>query len=476
MDSRLPFDADVLARTPREVLAFLTQLLERVEKLEAENKELRERLNLNSTNSSLPPSSGFVAQKRRPPTGPSGRRRGGQPGHPQRVRPLVPPERLAETIEHKPDACRRCGHELTGVDAEPIRHQVAELPPIEPTVVEHRLHRRTCRKCGTRTTATLPADVPRGAFGPRLQAVLALLSGGYRIGKRGVRQLAGDLFGLNISLGMVAKLERHTAAALDAPLAELREHVRTQHVNIDETSWREDGQKAWLWVVVTSLVTVFTIARSRAAEVAQALLGRAFGRVATCDRFRGYLWIERCQLCWAHLRRDFQAMIDRGGPAKTIGEELLQHSDQLFEWWHRVRDDSLARSTLQRYLIPFRRLFLDVLERGAACRCAKTASTCRDLLDDEFSLWTFIRTDGVQPTNNAAERALRHAVLWRKSSGGTDSEAGSRFAERLLSVIATCRLQGRHVLNTLVACLKAHQAGNTAPSLLPTTCPSPLAA
>jgi transposase len=472
MDSRLPFDADVLARTPPEVLAFLVQLLDRIEKLERENAELRERLKRDSTNSSRPPSSGFVGQKRRPPVAPSGRRRGGQPGHARCVRPLVAPERLAETIDYKPDACRRCGHELTGNDPEPLRHQVAELPSIEPTVIEHRLHRLTCPQCRTRTTATLPSGVPAGAFGPRLQAVLALLSGGYRIGKRGVRQLAGDLFGLSLSLGMVAKLERQTAEALQAPMDELCGYIRTQHANIDETSWRESGGKAWLWVVVAPLVTVFTIAGSRGAAVARLLLGPAYRFVATCDRYRGYLWIDRCQLCWAHLRRDFQAMIDRGGPGQKIGEALLEQADQLFEWWHRVRDDTLTRGTFQTYLTGLRRAVGGLLERGVGCGCAKTAATCRDLLADEPCLWTFARVEGVEPTNNAAERALRHAVLWRKSSGGTDSAAGSRFAERLLSVVATCRQQGRHVLTTLTACLTDQQA----PSLLPNPSAIPLAA
>jgi len=345
MDSRLPFDADVLARTPPEVLAFLVHVLDRLEKVERENAELRERLNRDSTNSSRPPSSGFVGQKRRPPVPPSGRRRGGQPGHARCVRPLVEPERLAETIDYKPDACRRCGHVLTGADPDPLRHQVAELPSIEPTVVEHRLHRLTCPQCGVRTAATLPAGVPPGAFGPRLQAVLALLSGGYRIGKRGVRQLASDLFGLSLSLGMVAKLERQTAEALQAPVDELHGYIRTQHANIDETGWREGRQRAWLWVVVAPLATVFTIARSRGAFVARLLLGPTYRFVATCDRYRGYLWIDRCQLCWAHLRRDFQAMIDRGGPGQKIGEALLEQADQLFEWWHRVRDDTRKLST-----------------------------------------------------------------------------------------------------------------------------------
>src|SRR5258708_4105367 len=425
MDSRLPFDADVLARTPPEVVRFLSQLLDRIEKLERDNRELRERLNQNALNSSRPPSSGLVGQKRRPPTPPSGRRRGGQPGHLPCVRPLVPPERLPDPLDPTPHACRGCGHALSGVAPEPLRHRVADLPPIEPTVVEHRRHRLTCPQCGTRTAAALPAGVPPGAFVPRLQAVLALLSGGYRIGKRGVRQLASDLFGLSLSLGMVAKLERQTAAALQEPVDELRRQVRTQHVNIDETGWRESGQRAWLGAGVTSLATVFTIARSRGSAVAQSLLGAGFRFVATCDRFRGYLWIDRCQLCWAHLRRDFQAMIDRGGRGKKVGEALLDHSDQLFEWWQRVRDGTLTRATLQNYVPDLPPDLPAPLPPPPPSPSPTTEPTCRDVLLDEACLWTFVRVPGVDPTNNTAGRALRHAAMWRKSSGGGAAPCGS---------------------------------------------------
>jgi transposase len=173
------------------------------------------------------------------------------------------------------------------------------------------------------------------------------------------------------------------------------------------------------------------------------------------------------QLCWAHLRRDFQAMIDRGGAAKPIGEALLDHADALFAWWRRVRDGTLARSTLQTYVGPLRAAFRHDLERGLGCGCAKTAGTCRELLADEKHLWTFVWRAGIEPTNNAAERALRHAVLWRKSSFGTDSAVGSRFVERLLTVVATCRQQGRDLFAYLTACHRAALNRQPLPSLLP---------
>jgi transposase len=268
--------------------------------------------------------------------------------------------------------------------------------------------------------------VPTGSCGPRLQAVLGLLAGGYRLGQRPLQQLARDLFGLPLSLGMIAKLRRQTAAVLEPPVAELREHVQqAEVVHIDETSWRQDKSKAWLWVALTPLVTVFTIAATRCSGVARQILGEVARRVVVSERFSSYGWIEVRQFCWAHLRRDFQAMIDRGGAAAEIGRRLLEHSNKLFHWWHRVRDGTMARSTLKGYTDPLRRAVRQDLRRGAGCACAQTAATCRELLEGEAHLWTFLRVPGVDPTNNAAERTLRHAVLWRKTSDGTEGESGS---------------------------------------------------
>jgi transposase len=235
------------------ILALVQQYEQRLQTLQQQVAQLTERLNQNSTNSSRPPSSDPPHVKRRPPTQSSGRKRGGQAGHARQQRPLVPPEQLKQAIPVKPSACRKCGESLHGEDPHPCRHQVAEIPPVQAEVTEYRLHRLTCTTCGTRTCASLPAGVPTGAFGPQLQALLAILAGGYRLGKRPIRQLAHDLFGLSISTGMVAKLEQSTAEALQQPMAELREYVRTQHANVDETSWREAMHKAWLWVVVRLL-------------------------------------------------------------------------------------------------------------------------------------------------------------------------------------------------------------------------------
>jgi transposase len=318
------------------------------------------------------------------------------------------------------------------------------------------------------TCATLPSGVPTGAFGPRLRAILSVLAGAYRLGKRPIRRLAADLLGLSLSTGMISRLERQAAAELEAPVEQLRQHVRDAvSAHIDETSWKQGRDKAWLWGVVTSFVTVFAIATSRGAEVARGLLGTDRRKVVISDRFKSYTWIKRRQLCWAHLKRDFQAMVDRGGESAEVGRLLLGHSERLFDWWHRVRDGTMARATLRSHVAILRFSFRDDLRRGVGCGCAKTAATCRELLAGETHLWTFVRVEGVEPTNNDAERVLRHGVIYRKLSGGTDSESGSRFVERMLTVVATCRQQEVNVLGYLTRCFQAHLNGQPVPSLLP---------
>jgi transposase len=449
-----------------EAQAAVTALVRSFERRVA---ELEERLNTNSTNSSKPPSSDPPSVKRRPPAPPSGKKRGGQPGHRHHPRALVPPEQLRQVIECKPPRCRWCGDDLHGDDPEPIRHQVAEVPPIRPVVDEYRLHRLKCPRCGTSTCAALPPGVPAGGFGPRLRAILSVLAGAYRLGKRPIQRLAFDLLGLSISAGMICRLERQGANELEAPVEGLREYVRgAASAHIDETSWKQGRDKAWLWVAVTKWVTVFAIATSRGAEVARDLLGSDRRKVVISDRFRSYGWIKRRQFCWAHLDRDFQAMVDRGGESAEVGRLLLGHSERLFDWWHRVRDGTMARATLRSRVDIMRFSFREDLRRGVSCGCAKTAGTCRELLAGETHLWTFVRVEGVEPTNNDAERALRHGVIYRKLSGGTDSESGSRFVERILTVVATCRQQEINVLDYLTRCYQAHLDSQPVPSLIPT--------
>ena len=448
----------------------MNSLKGRITELEQRVGDLEARLKLNSTNPSKPPSSDPIGFKRKPPTPPSDRKRGGQPGHPRAQRRLVPAEKVSTITECKPTDCRRCGHALAGDDPTPLVHQVAELPRIEPQVDEYRLHRLGCPRCGTTTCGTLPEGVPRGCFGPYLQAVLSTLAGGDRLSKRQVQQMAGDLFGLSIATGMVSKLERQSATVLEAPYNEVALGVHdTPAVSIDDTSWREDRRKAQLWVAVTALTTVFTIAAKRSAAVAKAILGSQPNQVVTSDRHSSLQWIDPAgrQICWSHLARDFQAMIDRGGAGEATGHALLRLSKRMFRWWHRLRDGTIDRHRFETIAARLRREVKVALEAGRSCGCVKTAATCFEILKVEEGLWTFARVEGIEPTNNASERALRQAVIWRRISGGTDSVDGSRFVERMLTVVATCRQQKRNVLDYLSTCFESHLRGQKVPSLVP---------
>src|SRR3954466_11332917 len=340
------------------ILALVDSLKGRIAELERRVGDLEARLKLNSTNSSKPPSSDPIGFKRKPPTPPSGRKRGGQPGHPRARRRLVPAEKVSTITECKPTDCRRCGHALAGDDPTPLVHQVAELPKIEPLVDEYRLHRLACPRCGITTCASLPAGVPPGGFGPYLQAVLSTLAGGYRLSKRQVQQIAGDLFGLSIATGMVSKLERLSATVLEAPYNEVATDVHdAPAVRIDDTSWREDRRKVQLWVAVTALTTVFTIAPKRSAAPAKAILGSKPNQVVTSDRHSSLEWIDPgwWQVCWSHLARDFQAMIDRGGAGEATGRALLRLSKRLFRWWHRLGDGTIDRQRFQTIATRLRR-------------------------------------------------------------------------------------------------------------------------
>jgi transposase len=483
MTNPLPIPDELWSKVPPDAQAAIAAVFlamhQRTHDLDTRVADLEARSKLNSTNSHKPPSSDFIGIKRKPPTAPTGKKRGGQPNHRQAHRALVPPENVRETFTCKPTTCRRCGQGLLGDDPQPWIHQVAELPKVEPIVDEYRLHRLVCSGCGETTCGTLPPGVPSGGFGPYLQAVLAVFAGAYRLSKRQIQQLSADLFGLSISTGMISKLERRSAEVLDAPYHEMAVSIHSaKAANIDETSWRQDRRKAWLWVTVTRIATVFTIASRRSGAVARAVLGSEPDQIVSSDRFGAYEWIAARwrQICWAHLRRDFQAMIDRDGDGKPIGERLLKLSHRLFHNWHRVRDGPLDWETFGRRMTRLRREVRQTLENGSRCRCAKTSATCFEILKVEEGLWTFARVPGIEPTNNAAERALRFAVIWRRISGGTDSERGSRFVERTLSVVATCRQQDRNVMEYLTSCFEAEHQGQSIPSLLPISLPKTNAA
>jgi transposase len=465
-------------RTLEDALALLVVVCAELATLRTENAQLRARvqelearLGQNSTNSSRPPSSDPPTTPPRPPASPTGRRRGGQPGHQPHQRVRVSSEQVDEIVAHWPTHCRRCQAPLAALAVgEPVRHQVTELPPVRAVVTEHQLQHVRCDACGTTTCAGLPLDVPAGAFGPRLQATVAVLSGRYRLSRREVVGVCTDVLGAPLAVGSVDHLCQATAAALAGPVAELGQAV--QHAaaaHADETSWREAGQRRWLWVVVTAVATVFALAPSRGRGVIQGLLGASFAGYLISDRWSAYTWLNpaRRQVCWAHLKRDFQKLVDYGGPGRAIGREALRLQAGLFGAWTDLRTDPQQRPRFVRRARQYQWRLRRVLERGQQCGCDKTANFCTALLKLWPALWTFVIVPGIEPTNNAAEQAIRPAVLWRKGSFGTQSAGGNAFVTRLLSVAATCKQHDRSLLAYLTAVCTAAQGGQPSPSLLP---------
>jgi transposase len=473
MDSQIPVPPELWERIPPEAQAYIRALENRVAVLEATVQELREQVQQTSRTSSRPPSSDPPqALGQRPRRGPTGRRPGGQPGHAGQARALLPGEEVDVVVPVKPERCHYCQHLLWGEDPQPQRHQVTEIPPVRPVVTEYQLHRLVCPACGEVTWADVPPGVPLGGFGPRVQAITALCTGAYHLSKRTTQRALEDLFGVQLGLGTIANLEQATVRAVADPVAEARTYVQQQSAAyLDETGWREGQQRAWLWTAVTACVTVFVIRLSRGGKVARELLGERFWGWLVTDRCSAYTWYPtwRRQVCWAHVLRDIEAMIEREGGSREIGEALRMQARQMFQWWHRVREGSLTHKTFANYMWPVRQEMERLLEAGQTCGVPKTEGTCRELFKLRQALWTFVRHEGVEPTNNAAERAIRPGVLWRKSSFGTQSVAGSRFVEAMMTVVATLKQQHRNVLDYVTATCEAVLCGEPAPSLLPTS-------
>jgi transposase len=452
----------------RQLEEKLEAALKEIASLKKENEELKEQVGTSSRNSSKPPSSDPPSITPQPRT-PTGRKPGGQPGHKGHKRKLFPPEKVRSVTECKPERCSGCQHRLHGEDPEPARHQVAELPKVEPLVDEYRLHTLTCKHCGCRTRGKLPEGTPSGWFGPNVIATITLLLGVYGLSRRDVAELLRDMFGLPISTGGVIGCQKIGADALGAAHAQAQAQISKAKVKYaDETGWAMGALYACLWVVVTPSVTVFRIQAERSREAARRVLGKVSGLLGT-DRYSVYdFWPAHMhQFCWAHLTRLFVRFSERSDPkAVVVGKALLIAKDEMFTWWHRVRDGTLARSTFRRYMGPLRSRVTGILEEGTRASCAKTRRTCLRLLKNTTCLWTFVDKEGIEPTNNTGERAIRRPVIIRKTSFGSQSEHGCRFLERVLTVHATLRQRGASVHAFVVAACHAHMLGRKPPSLL----------
>lgn len=449
------------------------ELQGRVAELEALVCEFRAQLGINATNSSMPPSANPADAPKPVVKKPTGRKPGGQPGHPAHERARLPAEQLKETIHFVPKVCVHCQAKLPvspGVDEpEPLWHQVAELPPRLVEVTEYQAHARSCQECGLLTWEKIPDDLRAHGYGPRLTALVSYLSGSPHVSKRGIEEVVETVVGLPISLGTIAKLEQEMSAALAPAHAAAQQAVQDAAVkNVDETGWKQAGQRCWLWAAATTFVACFVIHSSRGAAGLAALLGAKIKGIVCSDRWPVYgrLPTGQRQLCWAHLKRDFQKLVDRGGAAQEHGNVGLAVVGVVFDLWHTFRGGGLTRRQLRQEMAHWREALHDQLREGCACSDTKAATFCENLLAVEPALWTFVDKTGVEPTNNHVERALRSGVLWRKNAFGCHSEAGCRFVERILTVVQTLRLQKRPVLEFLHQAVLAHRHGETAPNLL----------
>jgi transposase len=454
--------------------ARIAALEQRVAELEALVRDLLARLGTNASNSSLPPSAN-------PPQAPppvvkkkSKRSPGGQVGHPPHLKQLVPPERITTVIPFVPAHCGCCQAPLPvragPHDPPPTRWQTIELPPLVAIVTEYQGHARTCPACGEVTHAPIPQEFRAHSVGPRLTATLSYFSGCHGLGKRGVEEIAAAVFDAPVSLGTVVNLEQEMSAALAAPHQEAVTAVRQAAVkHADETSWKLAGRLCWLWGAATVGVAAFVIEAGRGLLGLAALLGVEIQGILCSDRWHAYNQVPaaRRQVCWAHLKRDFQKVVDRGGWGESIGRRGLRLVKKVFAAWHAFQEDRVTRAQLEVEMTPLKRRMQSLLIDGLIGEDARVAALSENLLRLEEGLWTFVGVEGVEPTNNFMERLLRRAVLWRKRSFGCWSAAGCRFVERILTVVQTRRLQGKNVLSYLHDALVAHRAGLPCPKLLP---------
>jgi transposase len=445
----------------------------RIAELEAQVRDLLAKQKTDASNSSTPPSQNPLGAEPPVVKKKSKRKRGGQPDHPPHLKQLLPAEQVTRIEPIVPCECEHCHAKLpkdaSPDDPPPERFQTVELPPIIVEVVEYQAHARTCSKCGKVTQASIPADVRAHVFQPNFTATLSYFTGCHGISKRGVEEIVETLFGVPIALGTISNLEQEVSAALEPAHEEAIQAVRQASVKFaDETSWKKWGALCWLWAAATASVAVFVIHAKRSALGLAAILGEEIYGIVHSDRWHVYLQLpaERRQLCWAHLKRDFQKIVDCGGPSEKVGRKGLRIVKEVFAAWHAFQEGKVTRKKLGTLIEPLERRLNAALVEGAFGSDARVAAFCENVLKLEPALWTFVTHQGVEPTNNYMERLLRRAVLWRRRSFGCNSEAGCRFVERILTVVQTCRLQGRNVLKYLHSAIQAHRSGLSCPCLL----------
>jgi transposase len=480
-------EAEAIYDAGREVcVEFILELAARVEQHEARLARLEAQARQDSRTSSKPPSSDAPktrAQRRAEARAKAKelmrregeqRKSGGQSGHRGAGRELRPEDQVDEIVDHYPDACGGCGRRFDQEQRRPGgrfgRHQVAELPPISVIVTEHRTHQLRCRHCRARISARLPAEVGGSSFGPRLQAAVVTLTARHRISRRGIAELAGDLFGVTLSTGAVDAICQRASDALAGPHCQLQDWVLDQGaVHVDETGWRTRGEGRALWTASTPGATFFEIAEHCNREQFDALIGTRYPGIVVSDRWNGFEHLDphQRQVCWSHIQRDFRRHSEGLAEQRTFGQQGLELARRVFACWrayqHDHRDRERLAAGIAQVQTELRRLLEDASPKSRRTRWHRRFAN--NLLKVWPALWTFVNVEGVEPTNNPAERALRGPVIHRKVSLGTQSKSGERFAERAHSAAATCRLQRRSLFTYLSELITAHTRGDPFPAL-----------
>ncbi len=441
---------------------------EEISALKKQVAELLEKLNQDSSNSHKPPSTDPPGnRKQRRAKAKKKRKRGGQKGHKGSHRELLPPDQVDETINHYPPECENCWASLPQVpDPDAKRYQQTEIPPIRPHTIEHCRHGVTC-SCGYKTWAAYdPNKIPASPFGPRLMALIAMLTGVYHLSRRKTKELLSDVLGMRISLGALSAVEARVSDAVEPAVNEAWDRVGRGNVkHTDGTSWYQAGVMLSLWTLATTAATVFKIVANGTKKTLRPLYGELQG-ILVSDRAKALnFWaMERRQICWSHLIRRYVSFSQRDGPAGTFGRELLDYTGVIFAYWHDYKAGKLSRAKFVAWMAPVREQTEALLARVVAVDIKDVSGSCADILSHKQALWTFIERDGVEPTNNHAERELRAFVLWRKRSFGTQSQRGNLFAERIMTVAHTARKQSKNVLAFLTACCQTRSESST-PSL-----------
>lgn len=462
-----PAHADLLARVEL-LVAQVAALTKTVEKQQSEIADLRARLGRDSSNSSKPPSSDSP-YKRSPPKLPSGRKPGGQPGHPGARRAIVDPKDVDHFVPHWPETCS-CGCALPQVaDGDPVREQIWDIPPIQPIVTEHQLHAVVCPRCKKRTVAARTPDMPKGSFGPRVEAAAVYFMGAGRLSVLETKHVFEDLLNFPISAGGLMRIALRATKALDPAYVDALETVRRSQVtHADETPWYLRGMLCWLWLAATQSLRVFHVDPRRTIDAKKAFLGEVLLGTLVSDRYVAYMGqpAERHQFCLEHLKRDGQALVDRGSASKPFGERFVALVKTALAEHREFRQVHHDRALMAERLRPTVEAMADLLVEGADGEDDRVANFSAHLIMKAESMWTFLDVD-CDATNNIAERSLRKPVMWRRSSLGSQSEVGCRFVERILTTVESLRAQGRGILDFLVETMSAAAQGRAPPSLLP---------